>query len=719
MVRTPPPAARAWQPDAALLDGLTVAAVALAADGTVVYANPAALDLFGSPFDELVGSDARTRLFDEPERGVVDQVVKLLGKTGSWTGELAMLSGGSRIEAMHTSWTALNDDGDRYGALVLVEGFTRGSLGEPVHPDKLSGTRLRRLASVTSELLSAVDVEAVSAIVTDHMMKAAGATSASFSLLVDDETLALMALRGGLEETASRWATYPLASNVPSAESARTGRAVLVERADVADRYPELGGIADGTGSILCLPLVTGGRVLGAVSLSFPGRRRVSETEHVFFRLLADTCAMTIDRIEAQRSASDREAKLSFLAEASAKLASDLDYEATLTAVAEAAVPWFADWCAISLEEDGLLRSVVVAHTHPELISLVEELQEKYPNDPSSDQGGYGVLRSGQSQLVPEVGDELLVQTARDEEHLRLMRMLNLRSGMSCALKVGDRIFGVISWVAGDGGRRFSEDDLAFGEDLAQRAAVAIDNAQLHSQIRTAALELQRAVLPDKLPQVEGWSTAVQYLPAGRTDAGGDFYDVLPLDDGRLAMFVGDVMGRGVAAASVMAQMRSAIRTLIAVNPAPAAVLAGMDRVFDALHLEQLVTMVYAVADPELDQLEVINAGHPPPVLLGADGQLEVLEHPSTLILGVGGGMRAVRSAEFRPGDALLLYTDGLIERRAEDSDSAMARLITALHIPRPEPADTWLSGIVEELRDPTRDDDVAALLVTRSTRSH
>jgi len=95
-----------------------------------------------------------------------------------------------------------------------------------------------------------------------------------------------------------------------------------------------------------------------------------------------------------------------------------------------------------------------------------------------------------------------------------------------------------------------------------------------------------------------------------------------------------------------------------------------------------------------------------------------VLEHPSTLILGVGGGMRAVRSAEFRPGDSLLLYTDGLIERRAEDSDSAMARLITALHTPRPEPADTWLSGIVEELRDPTRDDDVAALLVTRSTRS-
>ena len=221
-------------------------------------------------------------------------------------------------------------------------------------------------------------------------------------------------------------------------------------------------------------------------------------------------------------------------------------------------------------------------------------------------------------------------------------------------------------------------------------------------------------MLPDELPQVEGWSTSVLYHPAGRTEAGGDFYDVVPLDDGRLAMFVGDVMGRGVEAASVMAQMRSAIRTLVAVDPDPHAVLAGMDRVFDALNLEQLVTMVYAVADPTLDTLEVINAGHPPPVLIAADGQIEVLEHPSTLILGVGGGARAVRSAELRPGDRLLLYTDGLVERRGEDADTAMSRLITALKTARTGPAGAWLSSIVEELRDPTRDDDVAAMLVAR-----
>jgi hypothetical protein len=302
---TPRPAAGPWRPDAALLDGLAVAAIALDARGAVRYANATALDLFGSPFDDLVGADARTRLFDEPERGAVDQVLRLVQRTGSWTGELTMLVGAATAATMRTSWTPLGGGAD--GALVLVEGTDESH--DPYAPGQPLGTRLRRLAEVTSELLAADDVEAVSAIVTDHMMKAAGATSASLSLLVDEHTLALLALRGGLEEAASRWATYPLTSNIPTAESARTGRPVVVRRDEVEERYPELGGFADGTGSLLCLPLTgAGGRPLGSVSLSFPGRRELNEAEHLFLRLLADTCAMTIGRIEAQRAAADREA---------------------------------------------------------------------------------------------------------------------------------------------------------------------------------------------------------------------------------------------------------------------------------------------------------------------------------------------------------------------------------------------------------------------------
>ena len=206
----------------------------------------------------------------------------------------------------------------------------------------------------------------------------------------------------------------------------------------------------------------------------------------------------------------------------------------------------------------------------------------------------------------------------------------------------------------------------------------------------------------------------MRYLPAGRTDAGGDFYDLVPLDGGRLAMFVGDVMGRGVQATSVMAQMRSAMRTLIAIDPRPEAVMAGLDRVFETLHVDQLVTTVYALADPAADLLEVVSAGHPEPLVVRTDGTIEALTQRSTLLLGVGGGERSVLRVDLRAGDALLLYTDGLIERRGEDSDVGTERLVSALTSYRSDDLEDWLTRVVETTRDPTRDDDVAAMLLVR-----
>lgn len=592
-------------------------------------------------------------------------------------------------------------------------------MSEPLPAGSNGSRRLQRLAEVSSELLAAESREAVAKVVTEHLTDAAEADIGSLSLLLDEDTLELIGIRGVRDGVAAEWATYPLSGNNPAADACRNRAVVLAAGLeDIQARYPELEMAAPGERTLLSLPLLMGdGRSVGVLSLSFAGLREIDEAEMIFLRLLADTCATTIDRIDAQASAQDREAELTFLAETTADLIGDLDYEATLAAVAEAAVPWFADWCAIALAEDGHLRNIAVAHNHPELEDTVHQLLERYPASPEDEGGSYEVLRSGQSNLVPDVTDEVLALSAKDDEHLRLLRMLELRSGMSCPLKVRDRVFGVITWVAGEGGRRFSPDDLEFGEEIARRAAVAIDNAQLHSQVRDVALELQQAVLPATLPQTEGWGVAVRYLPAGRTDAGGDFYDMVPLDGDRLAMFVGDVMGRGVQATSVMAQMRAAMRTLVAIDPRPEAVMAGLDRVFETLHLDQLVTTVYALADSAADLLEVVSAGHPEPLVVRTDGTIEALTQRSTLLLGVGGGERSVLRVELRPGDALLLYTDGLIERRGEDIDVGTARLVSALTSYRSEDLEDWLTRVVETTRDPTRDDDVAAMLLVRDHR--
>lgn len=576
--------------------------------------------------------------------------------------------------------------------------------------------RLHRLGEVTSELLAAKSREAVAKVVTEQLTDAAEAAIGSISLMRDEQTLELIGIRGVREGVAAQWATFPLSGNNPAAEACRTRSTVLAVGLDeITRRYPDLEMSTAGERTLLCLPLLMGdGRCVGVLSLSFAGLHRIDEPEMLFLRLLADTCATTIDRIDAQVAAGDREAKLGFLAEATAELIGDLDYESTLSAVAEAAVPWFADWCAIALEDDGLLRNIAVAHNHPELEGTVRELMDRYPSSPEDQGGSYEVLRTGRSNLVPDVTDEMLVLLAKDEEHLRLIRRLELRSGMSCPLKVRDHVFGVITWVTGEGGRRFGPADLEFGEEIARRAAVAIDNAQLHSQVREVALELQRAVLPAALPAADGFGAAVRYLPAGRTDAGGDFYDLVPLEGGRLAVFVGDVMGRGVQATSVMAQMRSAMRTLIAIDPRPDSLMTALDRVFEALHVDQLVTTVYALVDPATDTVEVVSAGHPEPLVVRPDGTVVALGQDSTLLLGAGGGERSVLEVPLARGDALLLYTDGLVERRGEDIDTGTARLVGALTAYRSADLEAWLSRVVETTRDPTRDDDVAALLLVR-----
>ena len=424
--------------------------------------------------------------------------------------------------------------------------------------------------------------------------------------------------------------------------------------------------------------------------------------------------AHAIDRIQAQEAAADRESKLTFLAEVSVGLSGQLDYETTLAAVAEAAVPWFADWCAIALADDDRLRTIAVAHSDPAVAPLVEEVQHRYPPAPDAMAGPYEVLRTGESVLIPEITDDMLAFRAYDDEHLRLLTELAPRSMLICPLAVGEHVLGAIMWVAGEGSRRFDDDDRSFGEDLARRAAVAIDNAQLHSEVRDVALQLQHTVLPDRLPELAGWETAVVYQPSGRTDAGGDFYDVVDLRDGRVALFVGDVMGRGVNAASVMAQMRSAIRTLIALDPDPTAVLTGLDLVFERLGLEHLVTTVYAVADPGAGTLAVVSAGHPAPLVLRADGAVEVVEHEQTLLLGAGGGTRSVTVLPFGPGDIALMFTDGLVERRGEDVDTGTGRLVAASERLEREPLPRFVAALVDEVRDPTRDDDVAALALRR-----
>lgn len=711
----PIPGTPPWVGDLDHLNGLDEAALATDTAGQIIFANATARRLYRFLNEDLSRTSLATQLLSEDDRDAFHEIERQALDGVHWNGRLDVRRIDGSVHAAEVSCSPLRRDGEVVGVVCVVDDtiLERGQTREV----RRLGDRLTRLARVGAELGVAEDVETVTKVVISQAADAVGATVASLSLVVDGATLALAGLRGGPEGAAQRWATFPIEGDNPASHVARTGELlVLAGRDTIRDRFPDLERATDGERSIVCLPLRVVARTVGVVTLSFPGRREFDRAELEFFGIVADSCAQALERIRAQQEAAEQAARVRFLADATTELSKSLDYETTLANVARLAVPTFADWCAIDVVEDDRLHRLAVEHVDPDKVRLALELERRYPADREAPNGAWEVMRTGQSTLIPEVTDEMLVASAKDEEHLRLARQLRLHSALVVPLIARGRVLGVITWVSAESERRYTEADVAFAEDLGRRGAIAIDNAQLHSETREAAVRLQRAVLPELAVDISGWEVVSHYSPAGRTEVGGDFYDAVALPDGRLVWFVGDVMGRGVAAAASMAQMRAAIRAYIAVDPTPEAVLGKLDLLFATYDMAQLVTLVYGIADPGRDELVLINAGHPPPVVLRADGVAEQLPSAEGPPLGIGEDGRRSTVIGFHTGDTLVAFTDGLIERRGEDIDHGQLRVLEGVAGLSREALDPALENLVEAVRDHTREDDVAVLVARRTT---
>jgi PAS domain S-box-containing protein len=203
-----------------------------------------------------------------------------------------------------------------------------------------------------------------------------------------------------------------------------------------------------------------------------------------------------------------REQAESFLAEASTALASSLDYETTLATAVQLAVPHFADWCSVDMvNEDGTVSRLAVAHVDPKKIAWAHEIQQRYPPDPAEPHGVHNVLRTGESEFYPDIPDELLVQGARDAEHLELMRQIGFRSAMVVPLKARGRTLGVITFVNAESDRHHTTEDLALAEDLANRAALAVDNAYLYRVEQQTRLAAERT--SDRLVRLQAVTTVL------------------------------------------------------------------------------------------------------------------------------------------------------------------------------------------------------------------
>jgi serine phosphatase RsbU (regulator of sigma subunit) len=249
------------------------------------------------------------------------------------------------------------------------------------------------------------------------------------------------------------------------------------------------------------------------------------------------------------------------------------------------------------------------------------------------------------------------------------------------------RTRGAILLARSDAERPFTQEDVDLAEDLARRAALAMDNVRLYQQEHAVADTLQRSLLPD-LPSIRGVESAAHYVSASTAaDVGGDFYDLLELPDGSIGVVVGDVVGHDIAAAAAMGHLRGLLRASVweAPDPDPAAVLARVDRLVQGLGVASMATMVYARAErPEQDgapwRLRLASAGHPPPLLRTPDGAVQLLDGVTGLLIGVDASLpRTSTSIELPPGATLVAYTDGLIERPGTDLDDGIGELVGRL----------------------------------------
>lgn len=427
--------------------------------------------------------------------------------------------------------------------------------------------------------------------------------------------------------------------------------------------------------SWLCVPLTARGRTFGAVSLVTSVSGRVLDQRALAVAQdVARRAAVEVDNASLFRAEQESQRRLAFLAEASRLLSGSLDYDRTLRRIAQLAVPQLADWCAVDvLEEDGSIRQVAVAHADPDKVQLARDLRRRYPPDPDAETGLPAVIRSGKPEWYREVTEELLIQGARDEEHLALLRKLQLGSIIVVPLTARGRTFGALTMVAAESGRRYGERDLIFAVDLARRAGVAVDNARLYRRSAHVARTLQKSLLPPQLPSIPGVQLAARYRPAGEgVDIGGDFYDLFPAGEGRWAVLLGDVCGKGVEAASVTGLARHTIRTLVHQGNSAEDALRGLDEEMRQSGLtpsSTFCTVAFAELAPRDGWLEatILCAGHPLPLVLRRNGRVERAGAPGTLIGVLPELHFEPRTVRMEAGEALLLYTDGLVEGLAGD----------------------------------------------------
>ncbi|MFG3165789.1 SpoIIE family protein phosphatase [Streptomyces sp. NPDC048200] len=676
-----------YDPDASrptgLLDVLSVAAMVLDAEGRIVFWTPQAEDLIGYTAEEVLGKYA-ARLIIHPEhlQSVSKLFAEVLATGRSWAGAFPIRhkDGSTRLMEFR-NMRLLDDLGDVY-ALGIAADHT---LLQRVETDLALCEQLINQSPIG---LALMDPDLRYLMVNPALERIDG-------IPAEDH------IGRHLRETLP----FP---DVDTVESAL--RQVLTTGTPLLDQYhvgrPPADPEHEHAWSLSFYRLEDpGGRVLGAA-------------------------ASVVDVTERHRAAAEADRarrRLALIADASTRVGTTLEVDQTARELADIAVPELADVVAVDVLDSALAcRRMRRPDNGPEFFRALA-LKASHPTvalraaDPPGDLATYEgdrmvtlCVHTGRPVLVRHVGAQDLPRIARDAQASSLLAQAGVHSYLAVPLIAHGEVLGALDLKRTRNPVPFDDDDVVLATELASRAAVAIDNARWFQSVRNTAVTLQRSLLPEHPPNLNGLEVASRYQPAQATsEVGGDWYDVIPLSDDRTALVVGDVMGNGIDAAATMGRLRTATCAYADLDLDPGDVLQHLDKITCDLE-HYIVTCLYAVYDPHTRQCRVANAGHMPPALARPGTAPVLLDLPPGAPLGVGGIPFETTTVDLAADDVLVLYTDGLVETRLHPIDDRLNVLLSFLDEPG-RPLEELCDLLLYGLRNSDDHDDVA-LLVARAT---
>jgi serine phosphatase RsbU (regulator of sigma subunit) len=401
------------------------------------------------------------------------------------------------------------------------------------------------------------------------------------------------------------------------------------------------------------------------------------------FLIVSVLLSNALSRERAARGMSEiAQRRLAFLAAANEIIArTALDLNKTLHELANVTVPSIADFCVVNIvNDDRLIETMAVASAHPVRPALAENLMHQPRLEPSGDNAVSQVVRTGKAMLFRSVNASVLESVSRSADHLALLRGLHIRSLMIVPLPARGGIMGALTLGSVRHGRRYSDEELTLASDLAVRAGTALENVRLYEERDRAAQALQRSLLPSRLPEIPGAEIAARFQPFTEADLiGGDFYDVFEVAPRSWALVIGDVMGKGSEAAALTGLARHTIRAASLSLSSPAEILGVLNEAILKNQEDRYAT----AAVVRIDLLEgraravVASGGHPSPIVLRVSGKAEEIGE-SGMLLGVfEDAKRMDTSTELAPGDALLLYTDGLLDERQARPERRLLSIVS------------------------------------------